>query len=73
MALVINEMTRSFTFKKGNEKITLADPNPNDTPEMVMNYYSNMYPELTTATVHGPKINEDIAEYEFKTTIGTKG
>ena len=52
MALVINEMTRSFTFKKGNEKITLADPNPNDTPEMVMNYYSNMYPELTTATVH---------------------
>ena len=40
---------------------------------MVMSYYSNMYPELTTATVHGPVIREDMAEYEFKTTIGTKG
>ena len=32
-----------------------------------------MYPELTTATVHGPLIKEDMVEYEFKTTIGTKG
>lgn len=38
-----------------------------------MNYYSNMYPELTTATVHGPTIRNDEAVYEFKTTIGTKG
>ena len=38
-----------------------------------MSYYSNMYPELTTATVHGPVIREDMTEYEFKTTIGTKG
>ena len=30
-------------------------------------------PGLTTATVHGPVIREDMAEYEFKTTIGTKG
>lgn len=73
MALVINEMVRSFTFKKGSEKITLSDPNPDDSPEMVMNYYSNIYPELTTATVHGPEIRDDKAVYEFKTTIGTKG
>ena len=53
--------------------ITLADPNPSDTPENVMSYYSNIYPELTTATVHGPTIMEDKAVYEFKTTIGTKG
>ncbi|EKC67931.1 PRTRC system protein C, partial [human gut metagenome] len=45
----------------------------NISPDMVMGYYSNMYPELTTATVHGPVIREDMAEYEFKTTIGTKG
>ena len=37
------------------------------------NYYANMYPELTTATVHGPVIENDTAVYEFKTTIGTKG
>ena len=29
--------------------------------------------QLTTATVHGPVIREDMTEYEFKTTIGTKG
>ena len=68
MALEITGMIRSFTFKKGND-----DPNPSDSPEMVMSYYSNFYPELTTATVHGPVIKDDKAVYEFKTTIGTKG
>ena len=66
MALEIKGMTRSFKF-------TLQDPDPNISPDMVMSYYSNMYPELTTATVHGPVIREDMTEYEFKTTIGTKG
>ena len=73
MALEIKGMTRSFTFKKGNGMVTLDDPNTSDSPEMVMNYYSNFYPELTTATVHGPVIKEDKAVYEFKTTIGTNG
>ena len=31
------------------------------------------YPELTTATVQGPTIENDKAVYTFKTTIGTKG
>ena len=73
MALEIKGMIRSFRFKKVTEYITLLDPDPNISPDMVMGYYSNMYPELTTATVHGPVITEDMAEYEFKTTIGTKG
>ncbi len=73
MALTINEMKRSFTFKKGTEMITLPDPNPADSPENVMSFYSNTYPELTIATVHGPIIKDDMAVYEFKTTIGTKG
>ena len=55
MALEIKGMTRSFKFKKGTEYITLQDPDPNISPDMVMSYYSNM------------------TEYEFKTTIGTKG
>lgn len=70
MALLRNEMQRSFTFKKGTEMITLPDPNPNDSPESVMSFYSNIYP---AATVHGPTIKDDKAVYEFKTTIGTKG
>lgn len=49
MALEIKGMTRSFRFKKGTEYITLLDPDPNISPDMVMGYYSNMYPELTTA------------------------
>ena len=73
MALEIKGMTRSFTFKKGSGTITLDDPDPYESPEMVMGYYSNLYPELTTATVHGPSIRDDKAVYEFKTTIGTKG
>lgn len=73
MALQIKGMSRTFKFKKGTEYVTLQDPAPNLFPDMVMSYYSNFYPELTTATVHGPVIRDDRTEYEFKTTIGTKG
>lgn len=73
MALVINGMERHFSFKRSNETVNLSDPNPADLPEAVMSYYANMYPELTTATVFGPEIKNDIVIYEFKTTIGTKG
>ena len=73
MALTVNDMKRSFTFKKGTEMISLPDPNPSESAENVMSYYSNISPELTTATVHGPTIKDDVAVYEFKTTIGTKG
>ena len=41
MALEIKGMTRSFRFKKGTEYITLQDPDPNISPDMVMNYYRN--------------------------------
>ena len=73
MALQIKGMSRTFKFKKGTEYVTLQDPEPNLSPDMVMSYYSNFYPELTTAPVHGPIIRDDRTEYEFKTTIGTKG
>ena len=52
MALQIKGMSRTFKFKKGTEYVTLQDPEPNLSPDMVMSYYSNFYPELTTATVH---------------------
>jgi len=69
MALQVQNYKR--VFKHGN--IELSDPNPDMTPEEVMGFYSNQYPELTTSNVHGPKIEEDKAVYEFKTTVGTKG
>lgn len=69
MALNTSKFPRVFKMK--NEK--LPDPNPAFTPDEVMAFYSNQYPELTTSNVFGPKIENDQAVYEFKTTVGTKG
>lgn len=73
MALSIKGLERSFSFKKDKNDITLPDPDQSMTPDQVMGFYSNTYPELTTSTVHGPEIKDDKAIYTFKTTIGTKG
>lgn len=73
MALQITGLDRKFRFKQNSTEIVLTDPDPARTPEQVMMLYSNQYPELTTATVHGPVFEDDAAVYEFKTTIGTKG
>lgn len=73
MALEIKGLQRVFKFRKGSSEIELADPDNSLSPNEVMDFYSMTYPELTTATPHGPLIEEDCAVYEFKTTIGTKG
>lgn len=73
MALGITGLNRRFTFKHGTETVTLTDPDLSMSPEAVMNFYANTYPELTTATANGPRIEDDEAVYEFRTTIGTKG
>lgn len=69
MALQIQGVKRQF--KHGNRQ--LDDPDPNMTPEEVMQFYAGTYPELTTSNVHGPKMEGEVAVYEFKTTVGTKG
>jgi len=69
MALDIKTLKRVFK----NGKTELSDPDLSMTPDDVMSFYSNTYPELTTSTVQGPKIEGDTAVYEFKTTVGTKG
>lgn len=69
MALNVKVFPRVFKHKD----LKLTDPNPNLTPDEVMAFYSNQYPELTTSNVFGPKIEKDEAVYEFRTTVGTKG
>ncbi len=69
MALNLTHHKRVFKMK---ERV-LADPDPSMSPDEVMAFYSNQYPELTTSNVFGPKIENDNAVYEFKTTVGTKG
>lgn len=73
MALEIKELTRVFCLKKGGDVLELGDPDSNLSLHEVMDFYSMTYPELTTATVHGPEIQNDRAVYQFKITIGVKG
>ena len=73
MALDIKGLKRVFILKKGNDTLTLEDPDSRMSLSEVTDFYSMYYPELTTATLHGPELEEDRAVYRFKTTIGTKG
>lgn len=73
MVLDIKGLKRVFILKKGNGTLTLEDPDSRMSLSEVTDFYSINYPELTTATLHGPELEEDRAVYRFKTTIGTKG
>ena len=73
MALEVTSLKREFKFTKNGTVITLADPDPALTVQEVMNYYSNQYPELTTASVDGPKVDGKSTVYTAKTSVGTKG
>ena len=73
MALEIKGLQRIFKMKKNSTEMELADPDSNMSPSEVMDFYSMTYPELTTATLDGPVIEDDCTVYEFKTTVGTKG
>lgn len=73
MALEIKGLKRGFKMKKNNSVLILNDPDTNMSLTEVMDFYSMTYPELTTATLHGPELTEDMVIYEFKTTIGVKG
>ena len=73
MALDIKGIKRVFKLKKGNSTLVLEDPDSRMSLTEVTDFYSMNYPELTTATLHGPEFEEDRTVYHFKTTIGTKG
>lgn len=73
MALEITHLKREFKFKKDGTNVTLPDPNPEFSIQEVMQFYSGQYPELTTATLEGPKVEGKSAVYSVKTTVGTKG
>ena len=73
MPLEVTNLTREFKFKKDNVPVTLPDPNPEFSVNEVIEFYSGQHPELTTATMEGPKIEGKTAVYSAKTTVGTKG
>lgn len=69
MALQAKGLDRVFK----HNGLELSDPSSNMSPEEVMSFYANTYPELTTSNVFGPVIEGDKYVYTFKTTVGTKG
>lgn len=73
MALVVTTLPRVFKFKKDGTTVNLPDPNPEMSVDEVIQFYSPQYPELTTATLDGPKTEDGKAVYSVKTTVGTKG
>lgn len=71
--LLATQLERKFSMKDNGREVTLTDPDSRLSPEAVLNFYSNTYPVLTTATIAGPTIQDDAVLYEFKSSIGTKG
>lgn len=66
-------LDRKFSFKKGNETITLPDPNPSWTPLKVKDHYSAQYAALLNANIDEPIITDTTINYSFSETPGTKG
>ena len=71
--LIANQLPRVFLFEKNGTTIELTDPSCDMMPDSVLNFYSQTYPELTTAKMEGPEIRNDRVEFKFQTTLGTKG
>jgi len=65
----VTELKR--VFKHGD--IKLEDPNREISKDDVLDFYSNQYAELTNAHVTGPTVINDTLQYEFSTSVGTKG
>jgi PRTRC genetic system protein C len=71
--LIANQLPRMFHFEYKGTYLELADPSTDMQPVSVLNFYSQTYPELTTAKLEGPEIKNDRVVYTFQTTLGTKG
>jgi PRTRC genetic system protein C len=65
----VTELKR--VFKHGDKM--LDDPNREMSSDDVLEFYGNQYTELTNAHVTGPTVVNDTLQYEFSTSVGTKG
>lgn len=72
MALIVEQLKRKFMITRNGKEITLDDI-PGLTPEEVKKHYIPMYPELTNATVEGPKVVGETSVYTLNAQIGHKG
>jgi len=73
MALQVTTAKRKFILEKGSKEIVLKDPHSKMELNDVVKHYSNVHPELSTAVIKGPKIENGEAVYRFSTVLGDKG
>lgn len=71
--LLATQLERVFILTDKGQEIKLTDPEPKWSVQVVLNFYSNTYPILTTAKISAPLIKEDTVQYRFESAIGTKG
>jgi PRTRC genetic system protein C len=67
----VQAIRRVFYHK--SKDLTLDDPNPNMTPEEVLDFYATQYPELNNGMIEDDALDGTIQRFNIKTTLGTKG
>ena len=65
----IEPMPRRFYYLG----LELPDLDPRLTPEQVRDSYSNLYPEISTATIEGPEAIDGALKFTLTRALGTKG
>lgn len=71
--LTSTELKRKFVYKKNNKEIVLDDFNPNASADEILKFYSQQYPELTTATMKPPEFKGNDLVFNISAEVGTKG
>jgi PRTRC genetic system protein C len=74
MALKVEALPREFVARqgKGNERV-LSDPGQGMSPEEVRTHYAQVYPELASAGIEGPSVQDGKQVYVFTGSVGVKG
>lgn len=65
----IKQLEREFNYNG----VRLADPLPSMTLVQVRDFYANVYPEIVSADIEGPKQVGNKIIYTFRRAVGTKG
>lgn len=73
MAMEIKGLPRTFELEAQGKTVVLSDPNPSASVDTVKRLFSDLYPELVSATVIGPTITSESVAYKFSPKAGTKG
>lgn len=65
----IEQLEREFSYNG----VRLADPLPSMPLTQVRDFYANVYPEIVSADIEGPKHVGNKTIYTFRRAVGTKG